>query len=136
MQALEMGAREEIFDLINDYHERKVQCEQMLEALKDKNLTDIEITFGKEIYETFNPANVEDLKLLCKYSKNMHGKYCYIDENFNDTTIPYKRIVDILIEEGYEGYIVAEYEGHHMTDEISAVEQIDRFAKMINNFQK
>ena len=36
-----------------------------------------------------------------------------MDDNFNELTIPYPEILKILVEQGWEGYLLSEYEGEN-----------------------
>ena len=60
---------------------------------------------------TFVPNEPEDLIPLLPYVACIHAKYFDVDENFHETTIPYERILHILMEHGWDGYLLSEYEG-------------------------
>jgi len=83
------------------------------------------------MYETFRKANLEDLKNMIPYSKYIHGKFYYIDEQGQDSCIPYDRIVNIIKNEGFKGHIAAEYEGHFSDGTIDCTEQLGRFSNMM-----
>lgn len=74
-------------------------------------------------------ADLEGLKTILPYCIYFHGKFYHIDENCNETTIPYEELFTIIAASGYAGYIATEYEGHafHLDD---AIEQIERHLKM------
>ena len=40
-----------------------------------------------------------------------------MDDNFRETQIPYEKILRILIDNGYDGYLLSEYEGRDKYDE-------------------
>jgi maltose O-acetyltransferase len=62
------------------------------------------------IYYRTSP-DYEGFRRLLKYSKYMHGKFYYCNENLECKGIDYPRFVKIMKEEGYSGYIASEYEG-------------------------
>jgi sugar phosphate isomerase/epimerase len=62
------------------------------------------------------PADLEGLKRIMPYCVLFHGKFHVLDETDNDIAIPVDKIVSVIRDYGYGGYIMAEYEGHHMID--------------------
>ena len=46
-----------------------------------------------------------------------HAKYFNVDDSFQETTIPYKKILSILIENNWDGYLLSEYEGADKYDQ-------------------
>ena len=57
-----------------------------------------------------NP-DFDGLRKIMKYSPHMHGKFIDILEDGTEATIPYDKILKVLDEENYDGYIVSEFEG-------------------------
>ena len=65
----------------------------------------------------FNPdckhSEPEEIIRLLPYVKCIHAKFNKMDDNFNELTIPYPEILKILVEQGWEGYLLSEYEGEN-----------------------
>lgn len=59
----------------------------------------------------------EELVPILPYVKCIHAKFNKMDDEFNELTIPYKRIIEVLIENGWEGYLLSEYEGERKEEE-------------------
>ena len=59
----------------------------------------------------FTPNMPEDLIPLLPYIACCHAKYFHVDENFQETTVPYEEILHILMEHNWDGYLLSEYEG-------------------------
>lgn len=59
----------------------------------------------------FTPNVPEDLIPLLPYIACCHAKYFHVDENFQETTVPYEEILHILMEHNWDGYLLSEYEG-------------------------
>ncbi len=57
------------------------------------------------------PSKPEDIIPLLPYTYCCHAKFNNMDENFEETTIPYKDIVEIMKKHGWNGYLLSEYEG-------------------------
>ena len=54
----------------------------------------------------------------------------YLADDQNDTCIPYDKIMPIIKKSGYDGYLIAEYEGHHFNTSIRAEVQLRRYVAM------
>jgi sugar phosphate isomerase/epimerase len=77
-------------------------------------------------------SEIEDLDYLIPYSPYIHGKFHYINDDFVEDSIPYDKIIPRIKKLGYKGYIACEYEGHGMDLAINAVDQLNRFRKMVS----
>lgn len=53
----------------------------------------------------------EDIISLLPYTYCCHAKFYDMDENFQETSIPYDKIVTIMKEHEWDGYLLSEYEG-------------------------
>ena len=58
----------------------------------------------------------EEIVPLLPYVKCIHAKFNKMDDDFNELTIPYPEILEILKREGWEGYLLSEYEGAHKNE--------------------
>ena len=68
----------------------------------------------------------EDLIPLLPYLYACHAKFNYMNENFEETTIPYEEILKILKDHQWDGYMLSEYEGPRMNEPGFVSEQIRR----------
>ncbi|MER0123238.1 sugar phosphate isomerase/epimerase family protein [Streptococcus sp. ZJ93] len=63
----------------------------------------------------FNPdckhSLPEEIIPLLPYIKCIHAKFNKMDDDFNELTIPYPEILNLLKEHDWEGYLLSEYEG-------------------------
>ena len=59
----------------------------------------------------FAPNAPEDIIPLLPYVYCCHAKFIHMSDDFRETTIPYPEIVRILWEQGWDGYLLSEYEG-------------------------
>ncbi len=53
----------------------------------------------------------EDLIKLLPYIYCIHAKFIHMNDAFEETTIPYEAIINILKEHRWDGYLLSEYEG-------------------------
>lgn len=56
------------------------------------------------------PGMLQELRDILPYSFECHGKFHYLDEDCHEASIPYNEILPVLVEEGYDGYLICEYE--------------------------
>jgi sugar phosphate isomerase/epimerase len=63
------------------------------------------VTFYKE-------PDLEGLKKIMPYCVHFHGKFHYLYDNLEEASIPYDRILPVIKNSDFEGYIMSEYEDH------------------------
>lgn len=61
--------------------------------------------------EGFVPSRPEELIPLLPYIYCCHAKFINMSDDFEETTIPYKEIIDVLKNHNWDGYLLSEYEG-------------------------
>lgn len=57
------------------------------------------------------------VKELMPYAKGVSGKTRDFDENGNETVVDYEKMMKIISESGYKGYIDVEYEGNKLSED-------------------
>lgn len=126
-----LGAKRELLDFIIDNRWAGYTEEQMQEkvasmggGLAEKMA--ISEWFG---YMSFAPADIEGFKTVLPYAKYFHGKFYHIGEDCVEMTIPYEKLLNLVVESGFGWTFTIEYEGHtfYLND---AVEQIGRHITM------
>lgn len=68
----------------------------------------------------------EDIIPILPYVYCCHAKFNYMDENFEEKTIPYADVIEILKEQNWNGYLVSEYEGADKDKQGFVSEQLRR----------
>lgn len=87
--------------------------------------------------EDGGPCSVpEDIIPILPYVYCCHAKFNYMDEQFEERTIPYKEILQVLSENGYDGYMLSEYEGPHKNEPGYVSEQLKRQHLMMRRILK
>ena len=64
-----------------------------------------------------NVIQPEELIPLLPYVYCCHAKFVDMDDNFHETRIPYEKILKILVDNNWDGYLLSEYEGTDKYDE-------------------
>ncbi len=65
----------------------------------------------------FTPNEPEDIIPLLPYIYCCHAKFINMSDEFEETTIPYKEIIQILKDHNWNGYLLSEYEGADKCDD-------------------
>jgi sugar phosphate isomerase/epimerase len=73
----------------------------------------------------------EDIIRILSTCRTCHAKFNYVNENFEELTIPYKQILQIMVDNGWNGNLVAEYEGPLRDDRAYLGEQLRRHQLMM-----
>lgn len=71
------------------------------------------------------------LAAFLPYTKYIHGKFYYVNEQLESPGIDYSRIVGIIKDSGFTGYIASEYEGDQFDLELDEIDQIKRHIRMM-----
>jgi len=58
----------------------------------------------------------EAVEMLMPYAKSVSAKSYDFDEDGNETTIDYRRMMKIVLDAGYEGFVGIEYEGERLSE--------------------
>lgn len=72
---------------------------------------------GEWIHPDYTPNKPEDIIPLIPYLHCCHAKFFNISDDFEETTIPYRAVIETLRDNGYNGYLMSEYEGADKYDE-------------------
>lgn len=81
---------------------------------------------GEFVSPGFVPSEPEDLIPLIPYIYCCHAKFFEVNEDFEETMVPYKEILTILKDNGWDGYLLSEYEGNDKYDQGYEVGQVLR----------
>lgn len=59
----------------------------------------------------YEPNAPEDIIPLLPYVYCIHAKFINMSDEFQETTMPYPQIIKVLQDNGWDGYLLSEYEG-------------------------
>lgn len=127
---IKAGFRKDRLDQVLQHHGQGVPVQETLRL----DLSDLEKEFTKSIYEKFNPTAIDELSALIPVTPYIHGKFYFLENSDVDECIPYDRILPKIQELGYEGYIAAEYEGHHFNMDVDVPEQLKRYVALCGKY--
>lgn len=113
--ALERGANKELLDLAVHYRYSNTPMNEAIHQLTQRG-ADGEVmgslytmygflAFSKE-------PDLEGLRKIMPYCFHFHGKFHHMNEDGTEMSIPYEKILPIIQNSDFNGYIVSEYERH------------------------
>lgn len=78
---------------------------------------------------SFGPADIEGFRTLLHRTQYFHSKFYHVTPDLTDPQIPVERLLEVIVESGFEGVLLSEYEGHafHLDD---AHEQLERHLQL------
>lgn len=125
---LRMGVRREVAEYICEAYEQRIFVEYIVGNVREMGGTPLEIMMA----ESGRHQIWSDPKRLLEHMPrifHIHAKFYEMLDDCTEYSIPYEKIVPILIAGGYDGYLSSEYEGNrHIQDvhEVDSVEQVRR----------
>lgn len=132
-----LGIRDDIVDYVMDSQRNWESQESVQAGVVRLGGGEKEADFVREVYFLFpHPADLEGFKELLPYSKYIHGKFYYINDEGMDDCIPYDKIMPIIRESGFDGYLCTEFEGNRFSEALDGEQQIARHIKMIDRYLK
>jgi sugar phosphate isomerase/epimerase len=132
---VDLGARRELLDFIvanrhSGYTEESIRGKVQSMGAGEAERYAISELFG--FLSFAESADLEGFRSILPWSFYFHGKFYHIGEDCIETTIPYDQLMAAIVDSGFKGVMMTEYEGHcfYLND---AVEQIGRHLQMQRN---
>ncbi len=82
----------------------------------------------------FGHAPVDSWREIMPYTRHVHGKYYYVNDQGVEPSIPYAALMKMLKEERYAGTISAEWEGQAFTEEPIGFQQVAAWNAMCKRY--
>lgn len=130
---LRMGVPQNIADYIVKSYEDRVLSEYVILGVQELGGTGPAIAMAETMRHNaaYEPKRMLD---FMPRIHNIHGKFYQMNEDYVEPSIPYDKIVEVLNQGGYDGYICSEYEGNRWIEdaqEPDSVEQVRRQQVML-----
>lgn len=130
-EARQKGCRPEVVQDMLAQHKNNASTGQ----IKTDGYSEVEKLYAEQLAEQFNPpAKIEQLAEIMDCVSYIHGKFYYLEDDAQDPCVPYHKLLPMIRDSGYKGYIACEFEGHHYAPDLDSVEQMDFFIKMAGRF--
>ncbi len=131
---LRRGARKEVIDYGSEAYRNRVPVEEVFEDVKKFKLTPIEDMYVSNQFRFNCYIEPEIMKDYAPYIKHFHAKTFGITEDLVDDCIDVARVMKVIKEMDYKGYVSIELEGNryvHDAFEYDCVEQAWRYAQLL-----
>ncbi len=120
-EALKNGADEKHLELAAQMRYDGLDFNQASEKLKEVGAAPAVFVALQGMYgfvTFYNEPDVEGLKEIMPYCIHFHGKFHYLDENNVEASIPYDKVLEVIKDSDFSGYIVSEYENQASGDAV------------------
>lgn len=151
-QAIRMGATQECIKIVDDAFSNRVAkgftkikyninlgdahgeymkangMPQLMEMLNKSYANKADLAYAGASFD-YTWCDPQDIIDNIKYIYHTHAKCYELNENYEETSIPIKKIVDAYKKAGYHGFLSTEYEGNRMINdafEVDSIEQVRR----------
>ena len=122
------GADPRILDYVCDAYEHGVLAEYIVAEARNMGGKPIDIGFAEAARHNVYSQPRRLLEFM-PYIFHIHAKFYEMLDNGTEYSIPYDKIISVLLQGGYEGYLSSEYEGNrHIQDAypVDSIEQVRR----------
>jgi sugar phosphate isomerase/epimerase len=134
--AVRHGAQQHIVDYAMEVYNSRTTPKDFMAKVAEMggNAADLwlaqRVAIGVWVYH--DPKHLLD---IMPYVVHIHGKFYEMGEQGVELNIDYGEIIPLLIEGGYKGYIMSEYEGRRLTQGMDVgydeIEQVRRHQEML-----
>jgi sugar phosphate isomerase/epimerase len=129
------GVRPQFADYIASAYEQRMLPDYIIGNVREMNPTPIELAMAESTRHIVW-TNPERLREHAKRIFHIHGKFLEMIDDRNEFSIPYDKVVAVLRDSGYRGYISSEYEGNRHIEDVQPVdsfEQVRRHQSMLKH---
>lgn len=95
-------------------------------AWRGGNLTDVRLANDAAWYNYIDPRVLLE---YMPYIFHIQAKFYEMTDEGVEYSIPYDKIIDVLVEGGYDGYLSSEYEGNRHIQDAFVVDSVDQVAR-------
>lgn len=101
---------------------------QLMEKIENMSGNDADKSLARDSF-AYTWCDLQDIIDNIEYIYHTHAKCYNTNENYEETAIPIKEVVEAYKKAGYDGYLSTEYEGNRLINdfyEVDSVEQVRR----------
>lgn len=138
-EALREGAHPEIVKSLEQaYRDNRYSEEELMAKVRDMGGNDIDewlaLRVSHRIWTYHDPKH---LLAYMPFIFHIHGKFYEMNEHLVEQDVDYESVMPALIEGGFDGYIMSEYEGQRLTHGVAGydeIEQVRRHQAMLASY--
>lgn len=106
-----MGERKECIDYVHEAFLNDKELDEIMKNAEEMGASERMMKMLKGYPFMSHYCNPEALKDVMDTVLHFHGKFHYMTENYEEATIDYKRVFDVIESTGWDGYVSSEFEG-------------------------
>lgn len=113
--ALKNGAKLEHLELAAKLRYDEVDLQEAREIMQREGANEATMSAFQGMYgfmTFYNEPDLEGLKKIMKHCFLFHGKFHYVSEDLHEASIPYEKVLNVIKESDFDGYVMSEYEDH------------------------
>lgn len=132
--ALQRGANKAMLDELVKMRYQDIPMPEA-EKLLRKKAADTQVM--KSFFEMYGflifrkEPDLEGLKRIMPMVFHFHGKFHHMNDDGTESAIPYEKVLPVIAQSGFEGYIVSEFEGHASGGAVDAVRRHLKMERMV-----
>jgi sugar phosphate isomerase/epimerase len=127
-RALRNGATPAVLDYVSAAYEQGILSEYIIAEARNMGGNPVDMGFAEASRHNVYSQPKRLLEFM-PYIFHIHAKFYDMVDDEHEYSIPYDKIVPVLIQGGFNGYLSSEYEGNrHIQDayEVDSLEQVRR----------
>ena len=127
-RALRSGATPRILDYVSEAYENGVLSEYIVAEARNMGANSVDIGYAEASRHNVYSQPKRLLEFM-PYIFHIHAKFYEMLDDATEYSIPYEKIIPVLIQGGFDGYLSSEYEGNrHIQDAfpVDSIEQVRR----------
>jgi sugar phosphate isomerase/epimerase len=132
---LRNGATEKIVSYVCQAYEDGVLAEYVVAEARNMGGNPVDISFAEQCRHNVwsNPKRMLE---FMPWIFHIHAKFYEMLDNGTEYSIPYERIVPVLQQGGYDGYLSSEYEGNRHIQDAFAVDSVEQVRRQHEMFKR
>ncbi|MDT8860208.1 TIM barrel protein [Alkalihalobacillus sp. MEB130] len=138
-ESLRHGGQDHITEYIDNVYKNREIPSDLVEKVTKMGANSVDIWLAQRV--VIGVWTYHDPKYLLEfmpYITHIHGKFYEMNDDNKEPDVDYENVMPYLIEGGYSGYIMSEYEGQRLTQDIDTgydeVEQVRRHQEMLKSY--
>ncbi|PTT68582.1 sugar phosphate isomerase/epimerase family protein [Arthrobacter sp. HMWF013] len=134
-RALRDGARSRFVDLAVETYNNRGDVHGLMDTFNYMGGNPVELGIAR--LSTFLTWN--DPRVMLEHMPFIHhiqAKFYEMTDDGVEYSIPYDKIIPVLVEGGYDGYLSSEYEGNRHIQDVSEVDSVDQVRRQHRMFER
>lgn len=134
-RAIRDGAHQKIAEYITEAYLNQVPQDKTASDIEKMGANEFDYGWLTRAYRSLY-TNPEELRKHKDYIFHVHAKFYDMLPDCTDDCLDYARVVEVLKDIGYEGYLSSEYEGNRTIEDAFEVDSVEQVRRQHEMFQR